>query len=65
MVDLSLGSDILLIILMSSFLEISFYYCLGWFVCCLSMGKLNNPGVKPVITAIYGVLTQFQAFQGN
>lgn len=26
------------------------------------MHKLNNPGVKPMIAAIYGVLTQFQGF---
>lgn len=37
----------------------------GGLFCCLSMGKLNNSGVKPVIAAIYGVLTLFQAFQGN
>lgn len=38
LVDLSLGSDFLLIILMSSFVEISFYYCLGWFVLLLING---------------------------
>lgn len=38
LVDLCLGPDFLLIIRMSSFLEISFYYCLGRFVLLLING---------------------------